>query len=120
MTVADEKKLVLIVDDAPANVQMVITNDPVPKGLEQAFGNYSIEYNLRAWTNTSEGIFDIHADLRRNILDAFADAGIEIMTPTILSHRDASGLAVPKERFPSRPQPRGIRITVDPPGPPDK
>jgi hypothetical protein len=53
------------------------------------------------------------------MLDAFAEAGIEIMTPTILSHRDASELAVPKEQFPSRPQPRGIRITVDPPDPSD-
>jgi small-conductance mechanosensitive channel len=81
--------------------------------MAQAFGNYSVEYNLRAWTSTSEGIFDTHADLRRNILDAFAEAGIEIMTPTILSHRDASEVAVPTEQFPRRPQPRGIRITVD-------
>jgi small-conductance mechanosensitive channel len=108
----------LLIEGASRTKQVI--TDPAPKVLEQAFGNYSVEYNLRAWTNTSEGIFDIHADLRRNILDAFADAGIEIMTPTILSHRDASGLAVPTERFPSRPQPRGIRITVDPPGPPDK
>jgi small-conductance mechanosensitive channel len=96
-----------------------ITTDPAPKVLEQAFGNYSVEYHLRAWTNSSEGIFDTHAELRRNILDAFAEAGIEIMTPTILSHRDASELAVPTELFPGRPQPRGIRITVDPSNPSD-
>jgi small-conductance mechanosensitive channel len=97
-----------------------IMTEPAPKVLEQAFGNYSVEYHLRAWTNTSEGIFDTHADLRRNILDAFAEAGIEIMTPTILSHRDASEVAVPTEQFPRRPQPRGIRITVDTPNPSDK
>jgi small-conductance mechanosensitive channel len=108
----------LLIEGASRTKQIV--TDPAPKVLEQAFGNYSVEYNLRAWTTTSEGIFDIHADLRRNILDAFAEAGIEIMTPTILSHRDASELAVPTERFPSRPQPRGIRITVDPPDPSDK
>jgi small-conductance mechanosensitive channel len=107
----------LLIEGASRTKQ--INTDPAPKVLEQAFGNYSVEYYLRAWTNTSEGIFDTHADLRRNILDAFAEAGIEIMTPTILSHRDASELAVPKEQFPSRPQPRGIRITVDPPDPSD-
>jgi small-conductance mechanosensitive channel len=98
--------------DGARRTKQIIT-DPAPKVLEQAFGNYSVEYHLRAWTNSTEGIFDTHAELRRNILDAFAEAGIEIMTPTILSHRDASELAVPTERFPSRPQPRGIRITVD-------
>jgi small-conductance mechanosensitive channel len=108
----------LLIDGASRTKQ--IATDPAPKVLEQAFGNYSVEYHLRAWTNTGEGIFDTHADLRRNILDAFAEAGIEIMTPTILSHRDASELAVPKEQFPSRPQPRGIRITVDPLTPPDE
>ena len=59
--------------------------------------DYSVESGLRAWTKTSEEIFDTLAALRRNVLDSFADAGVEIMTPTILSHRDASDLAVPKK-----------------------
>ncbi len=91
-----------------------IATEPAPRVLEQSFGNYSVEYHLRAWTKTSEGIFDNYAALRRNVLDAFADGGVEIMTPTILSHRDASELAVPVERFPNPPRPRGIRVVVDP------
>jgi small-conductance mechanosensitive channel len=83
--------------------------------LEQSFENYSVEYVLRAWTHTSEAIFEARAALHRNVLDAFAEAGVEIMTPTILSHRDASELAVPTERFPNRAQPRGIRVSVDNP-----
>jgi len=90
-----------------------IATDPAPRVLEQSFGNYSVEYDLRAWTKTSDGIFETYAALRRNVLDAFADAGVEIMTPTILSHRDASELAVPTERFPNRPHPGGIRLSVD-------
>jgi small-conductance mechanosensitive channel len=92
-----------------------IAPEPAPRVLENSFGNYSVEYALRAWTKTSEEIFETCAALRRNVLDAFADAGVEIMTPTILSHRDASDLAVPADRFPNRSQPQGIRITVDPP-----
>ncbi len=91
-----------------------ITAEPVPRVLEQSFGNYSVEYHLRAWTITSEGIFETYAALRRNVLDAFADGGVEIMTPTILSHRDASELTVPVERFPNPPRPRGIRVDVNP------
>jgi small-conductance mechanosensitive channel len=92
-----------------------ISTDPAPRVLEQSFGNYSVAYELRAWTKTSDGIFETYAALRRNVLDAFADGGVEIMTPTILSHRDASELAVPPERFPNRPGPRGIKVAIDPP-----
>lgn len=103
----------LLLDGAARSEQ--IAPEPAPRVLENSFGNYSVEYELRAWTKTSEEIFETCAALRRNVLDAFADAGVEIMTPTILSHRDASDLAVPTDRFPNRPQPQGIRITVDPP-----
>ena len=43
-------------------------------------------------------------------------AGIEIMTPGILAHRDASNLAVPRDQFPNPPEPDGIAIAVRSPG----
>jgi small-conductance mechanosensitive channel len=103
----------LLIDGATRTEQIAI--EATPCVMEESLGNYSVEYELRAWTKTSEGIFESYAALRRNVLDAFADAGVEIMTPTILSHRDASELAVPTERFPDRPRAQGIRIAVDPP-----
>ena len=102
----------LLLDGAARTEQ--IATDPAPRVLEQSFGNYSVEYELRAWTKTAGGIFEARAALRRNVLDAFAEGGVEIMTPTILSHRDASELAVPTERFPNRPRSRGIKVAVDP------
>jgi small-conductance mechanosensitive channel len=92
-----------------------IAGDPTPRVMEASFGNYSVEYALRAWTKTSEELFGTYANLRRNVLDAFADGGVEIMTPTILSHRDASELAVPKQRHPNRTHLDGIRVSLDPP-----
>jgi small-conductance mechanosensitive channel len=102
----------LLLDGAARTEQ--IATEPAPRAMVTSFGNYSVEYELRTWTKTSERIFETGAALRQNVLDAFADAGVEIMTPTILSHRDASELAVPAERFPNRSQPAGIRINVDP------
>jgi small-conductance mechanosensitive channel len=102
----------LLLDGAARTPQLA--TDPAPRALVSSFGNYSVEYELRAWTKTSEEIFETGAALRQNVLDAFADAGVEIMTPTILSHRDASALAVPTERFPNRSQPAGIRVDLDP------
>lgn len=103
----------LLIDGATRTDQ--IATEPAPRVMEASFGNYSVQYELRAWTKTSDEIFETYAALRRNVLDAFSEGGVEIMTPTILSHRDASELAVPTERFPGRPQPRGIRVTLDPP-----
>jgi small-conductance mechanosensitive channel len=90
-----------------------IATDPAPRVLANSFGNYSVEYELRTWTKNAEEIFETCTALRLNVLDAFADAGVEIMTPAILSLRDASELAVPTERFPNRPKPEGIRISLD-------
>jgi hypothetical protein len=50
--------------------------------------------------------------LRANVLDAFNRAGVEIMTPSILAHRDASNLAVPPGQFRDAAKPRGIAIDV--------
>ncbi len=104
------RKLML---DGAARTEQIAT-DPAPRVLVNSFGNYSVEYELRTWTRNAEDIFDTGTALRLNVLDTFADAGIEIMTPAILSLRDASELAVPAERFPNRPKPEGIRISVDP------
>ncbi len=106
----------LLIDAATRTEQ--IATEPAPRVMEASLGNYSVQYELRAWTKTSDEIFESYANLRRNVLDAFAESGVEIMTPTILSHRDASELALPIERFPSRPQPRGIRVSLDPPNTP--
>jgi small-conductance mechanosensitive channel len=99
--------------EGAARTEQIVT-DPAPRVQVNSFGNYSVEYELRTWTKNAEEIFDTCTALRLNVLDAFADSGIEIMTPAILSLRDASELAVPTERFPSRPKPEGIRINVDP------
>jgi small-conductance mechanosensitive channel len=103
-----------LLQDGAARTEQIAT-EPAPRVLENSFGSYSVEYALRAWTKTSEEIFETCAALRRNVLDAFADAGVEIMTPTVLSHRDAGDLAVPTDRFPNRYRSQGIRITVDSP-----
>ncbi len=103
------RKLLL---DGAARTEQIVT-DPAPRVLVNTLGNYSVEYELRTWTKNAEEMFDTCTALRLNVLDAFADAGIEIMTPAILSLRDASELAVPTERFPNRPKPEGIRISLD-------
>jgi small-conductance mechanosensitive channel len=101
----------LLIDAATRTAQAA--TDPPPAVMERSLDNYSVDYELRVFSKTADGIFESYAALRRNVLDTFADAGVEIMTPTILSHRDASSLAVPGERFPIPPA-KGIRVSVQP------
>jgi len=66
-----------------------------------------------AWTDNAVAMFETHLTLRRNVLDAFNRAGVEIMTPSILAHRDASGPAIPPDAFPDRPARPGIAVRLD-------
>jgi small-conductance mechanosensitive channel len=97
-----------------------ILPDPSPVVWQTELGDYAVSYQLRAWTDRADLMFETHSSLRANVLDEFNRAGVEIMTPSIFAHRDASNLAVPAEQFPDRPEPRGIAVDVrTPPRKPD-
>jgi small-conductance mechanosensitive channel len=100
--------------DAASRTENILT-DPAPFVLKSDLGNYAVVYDLMATTNLTDQpdrLLRTSSDLRKNVLDAFNAAGVEIMTPSVLAHRDASGLAVPLERFPERPGSRGIKIDL--------
>jgi small-conductance mechanosensitive channel len=79
---------------------------------QAALGDYAVTYELRAFTSKPVFMFRTLSELRANVLDAFNRAGVEIMTPSILAHRDASHLAVPPEQFRDRSTRTGIAIDV--------
>jgi small-conductance mechanosensitive channel len=90
-----------------------ILEDPAPQVWQTSLGDYAVNYELRAWTKRPEAMFEILSSLRRNVLEAFNRAGVEIMTPSVRAHRDASDLAIPPEIFPARGSARGIAVDVD-------
>jgi small-conductance mechanosensitive channel len=87
---------------------------PVPEVWQSELGDYAVNYELRAFTDRADLMWSTLSLLRQNVLDSFNRAGVEIMTPSILAHRDASHLAVPLDEFPNRPKPNGIAIDVKP------
>ena len=100
--------------DAARRTENILA-DPAPFVLKSDLGNYAVNYDLMASTNLTDQpdrLLRTSSDLRRNVLDAFNAAGVEIMTPSVLAHRDASGLAIPMERFPERPAARGIAMDL--------
>jgi small-conductance mechanosensitive channel len=98
--------------EGAAQTQHILT-EPAPQVWQTNLADYAVQYELRAWTNQPVAMFETHSTLRRNVLDAFNRAGVEIMTPSILGHRDASGLAIPPEAFPKQAPRRGIAVDVE-------
>jgi small-conductance mechanosensitive channel len=93
-----------------------ILRDPPPVVWQSALADYAVNYELRASTNNAAAMWDTLSLLRQNVLDAFNRAGVEIMTPSIFAHRDASNLAVPLDQFPNPPEPSRIQVRVSPGG----
>jgi small-conductance mechanosensitive channel len=92
-----------------------VLQDPPPCVWQTNLGDYAVVYQLRAWTDRADLMLETHSDLRAKVLDEFNRAGVEIMTPSIFAHRDASDLAIPQEQFPDRPAPEGIAVEVKTP-----
>ncbi len=58
-----------------------IVKDPKPQAMVTDFGDYAIQYLLRAFTDEIERYFQTKSSLMQNIQELFYTEGIEIMTP---------------------------------------
>jgi len=64
--------------------------------LQKSLDDYSANYQLNATTRDAIGMPRIHSNMNANILDAFNEAGLEIMSPMFLATRDGTKLALPE------------------------
>lgn len=74
-----------------------IERDPAPFVLQTALGDFYVEYELNVTTREPERRPRIFSDLHANILDAFHEAGVEIMSPHYRANRDGSAIAIPSK-----------------------
>ena len=61
---------------------------PAPFVLQTDLGDFSVRYELNVHTKSPEKMQEIHSQLHAQIQDAFAAAGMEIMSPMYLARRD--------------------------------
>lgn len=64
-----------------ANEHPMILTTPPPIGLFLAFGNSSLDFELRAWVADFDDRRQVQSELNQEINSEFADAGIEIPFP---------------------------------------
>ena len=74
----------------------LIEKEPAPYILQTALSDFYVEYELNATTREPSGKQRIYSDLHAHILNAFNEAGIEIMSPHYRANRDGSSLALPE------------------------
>ena len=78
----------------------VILNDPdkKPYVLFRDLGNYTITYEINAYTSQPNKLVNIKSDLINNILTEFKKANMEILSPThIVVRRHSLDLEEPKK-----------------------
>lgn len=73
-----------------------ILREPTPFVLQTNLGDYSISYQLNAYTNDPNRMVIIHSELHQNIQDRCKRNGIEILSPSYTSLRDGSASTIPE------------------------
>jgi small-conductance mechanosensitive channel len=74
---------------------------PEPFVLQKALGDCSVEYELNVYSRLPSAAPRILSDLHAGMQDAFAAAGIEILSPVYEAARDGTASTIPKESVPA-------------------
>ena len=78
-----------------------IESEPEPFVLQKSLDDYSVNYQLNATTKDAAGMPRTHSNMNANILDAFNEAGLEIMSPMFVATRDGSEPTLPPAENPA-------------------
>lgn len=84
-----------------------IRHEPPPFVLVTSLDDFFVTHQINAFTSAPHAMAQTYANLHKNILDKFFEAGVEIMSPHCHTVRDGSDDAIPpkyrKEDGPKRP-----------------
>ncbi|MBX3117790.1 MAG: mechanosensitive ion channel family protein [Fimbriimonadaceae bacterium] len=86
---------------------------PAPFVLQTALSDFYVEYQINGYTRSPQRMALIYSQLLQNIQDAFAEAGIEIMSPHYSAIRDGSSYALPPEAADGLPPTAPFRVQTE-------
>lgn len=87
-----------------------IEREPAPWVYQRSLNDFHISYELNCVTRLSHPQLRLYSDLHQEIQDAFARAGIEILSPGYHAIRDANSAVLPAEPSGPRPPDWGFRV----------
>lgn len=88
-----------------------IVADPKPFVLQTALNDFSVSYELNAYTDAPSSMATVYSGLHANIQDRFNEAGVEIMSPHYSTLRDGNMTTIPADYLPSDYQSPAHRVT---------
>ena len=105
----DWRKVHALLIEAAGKVKGV-EKEPAPYVYQRALNDFNVAYELCAVTRDSHAQLRLYSDLHAQIQDAFARAGVEILSPHYTGLRDANAPVLPSEPEGPRPEPGGFRL----------
>ena len=87
-----------------------ILKDPAPFVLQTSLGDFSVSYELNAYTEQPSMMPEIYSELHQNIQDKCNKAGIEILSPQYSAVRDGNQNTMPEKYLPKDYQAPGFQI----------
>jgi small-conductance mechanosensitive channel len=88
----------LLVGSAKRTNNIIQNEGKEPFVLFRDLGNYSITYEINAYTDKPNLLIETKSELINNLLDDFKKAGVEIMSPTHIAIRTSESTALPKPK----------------------
>ena len=87
-----------------------IEGDPRPWVFQRSLNDFHVSYELNCVTRLSHEQLRLYSDLHQEVQDAFARAGVEILSPGYHAIRDANAPVLPTEPAGPRAKPSGFRV----------
>lgn len=87
-----------------------VEREPAPVVYQRGLGDYNVAYELTCVTRQSHPQLKLYSDLHQEIQDAFARAGVEILSPAFHALRDANAAVLPAKPEGPRPPDGGFRV----------
>ena len=91
------------------NTQYVLDN-PLPFVLQTGLGDFSVTYELKAYTNYPTKMEIIYSNLHQNMQDQCNEADIEILSPTYSAVRDGNMSTIPENYLAQDYSPGGFLV----------
>ena len=103
------RKVHRVLKDAALSTSLIL-QDPAPFVLQTSLGDFSVSYELNAYTEESSQIPKIYSELHQNIQDKCNEAGIEILSPQYSAVRDGNQNTMPEKYLPQDYQVPGFKL----------
>ena len=103
------RKVHQVLIDAALSTPFIV-EEPAPFVLQTSLGDFSVSYELNAYTNKPSMMPKIYSQLHQNMQDKCNEADIEILSPQYSAIRDGNQNTIPENYLPQDYKAPGFRL----------